>query len=94
MSERAESELRSLQRRVRNAALLLVALFATGVLGYKWIGGPAHTWIEAVYMATITLTTTGMRDVIPTDTPLIQAFTVGYLLFGATAAVYNYRLHR
>jgi hypothetical protein len=33
VSSKGEAELSSLQRRVRNAALLLVALFATGVLG-------------------------------------------------------------
>ena len=89
MSHRGEAELISLQRRVRNAALLLLTLFATGVIGYKLLGGPGHTWIESVYMATITLTTTGLRDVIPTTTPAIELFTIGYLLFGATAAVYT-----
>jgi voltage-gated potassium channel len=83
------SEFSALQRRVRNAALLLCALFATGIVGYKIVGGAGHTRLEAVYMATITLTTTGMRDVIPTDTPVAEAFTIGYLLFGATAAVYT-----
>lgn len=89
MSTRGEAEFLSLQRRTRNAALLLVVLFATGVIGYKLVGGPGHSWLEALYMATITLTTTGMRDVIPTDTPGVEAFTIGYLLFGATAAVYT-----
>ena len=89
MSTRGEAELSSLQRRVRNAALLLVAMFATGIVGYKLVGGAEHTWLEAVYMATITLTTTGMRDIIPTNTPVAEAFTIGYLLFGATAAVYT-----
>ena len=78
-----------MQRRVRTAALLLLLLFASGVLGYKLVGGAEHTWLDAIYMATITLTTTGMRDVIPTNTPLAETFTIGYLLFGATAAVYT-----
>ena len=89
MSTSGEAELSSLQRRVRNAALLLVALFVTGIVGYKLVGGAEHTWLDAVYMATITLTTTGMRDVIPTNTPIAETFTIGYLLFGATAAVYT-----
>ena len=33
MSAKGEAELNALQRRVRNAALLLVGLFATGVVG-------------------------------------------------------------
>jgi voltage-gated potassium channel len=89
MTERAEAEFASMQRRVRTAALLLLLLFASGVLGYKLVGGAEHTWLDAIYMATITLTTTGMRDVIPTNTPLAETFTIGYLLFGATAAVYT-----
>ena len=89
MTTRGEAELTLLQRRVRNAALLLAAMFATGVVGYKLVGGSEHTWLEAVYMATITLTTTGMRDVIPTNTPTAEMFTIGFLLFGATAAVYT-----
>jgi voltage-gated potassium channel len=89
MSVRDDRELYELQRRVRNAALLLLALFFTGVFGYKLVGGPQHTWLDALYMATITLTTTGMRDVIPTDQPAAQAFTIAYLIFGATAALYT-----
>lgn len=89
MSVRGEAEFTSLQRRVRNAALLLVATFAIGIIGYKLVGGAEHTWLEAVYMATITLTTTGLRDVIPTNTPTAEMFTIGYLIFGATAAVYT-----
>lgn len=78
-----------MRRRVRNAALLLLALFLTGIVGYKAVGGPDHTWLDALYMATITLTTTGLRDVIPTNTPSAEMFTIGYLIFGATAALYT-----
>ncbi len=78
-----------MQRRVRNAAFLLASLFVTGVVGYKLVGGPEHTWLDALYMATITLTTTGLRDVIPTNTPPAEMFTIGYLIFGATAALYT-----
>jgi voltage-gated potassium channel len=89
MTKRDDRELADLQRRVTNAALLLLALFVTGVFGYKLVGGPQHTWLDALYMATITLTTTGMRDVIPTNTPAAEAFTIAYLIFGATAALYT-----
>ena len=89
MAKSGATDLDELQRRVRNAALLLGGLFAVGVVGYRLVGGAQATWLDAVYMATITLTTTGMRDVIPTNTPLAESFTIGYLLFGATAAVYT-----
>jgi voltage-gated potassium channel len=89
VSTRDDREFTDLQRRVMNAALLLLALFFTGVFGYKLVGGPEHTWLDALYMATITLTTTGLRDVIPTNEPAAEAFTVAYLIFGATAALYT-----
>jgi voltage-gated potassium channel len=89
VTARPDRDFADLQRRVRNAALLLFALFVTGVIGYKLVGGPSHTWLDALYMATITLTTTGMRDVIPTDAPAAEAFTIAYLIFGATAALYT-----
>jgi len=89
MSAREAGELGKLQSRVRNAALLLVAIFAIGVIGYRILGGTGHGWLDAFYMATITLTTTGMRDIISTAEPAAETFTIVYLLFGATAAVYT-----
>ncbi len=89
MSERDTGELRSLQRRVAMAGLLLVGVFVVGVVGYRIIGGADHGWLDAVYMATIILTTTGLKEVVPTETPVAAMFTTALLLFGATAAVYT-----
>jgi voltage-gated potassium channel len=87
--ERDEREILELQRRVRNAALLLVMLFVIGVVGFHLLGGDQYGWLEAFYMATVILTTTGIREVIPTGTHAGMIFTTLYLLFGATAAVYT-----
>ncbi len=84
-----ESELKLLQRRVAGAALALLGVFVIGVLGYHQLGGPQHGWLEAVYMTTIMLTTTGLREVIPTGTVAGMIFTTFILLIGATAAVYT-----
>ncbi|MBI3569150.1 MAG: potassium channel protein [Gemmatimonadetes bacterium] len=86
---RDDAEFQSLQRRVRNAALLLLVAFATGVIGYRIIGGADHDWLDATYMAVIILTTTGLREVIPTSTHAAELFTTVYIIFGATAAVYT-----
>lgn len=88
-TQRDEREIRELQRRVRNAALLLAALFVIGVVGYHILGGDEYGWLEAFYMATVILTTTGIREVIPTGSHAGMIFTTIYLLFGATAAVYT-----
>jgi len=84
-----ERELKLLQRRVAVAALALLGVFVIGVLGYHQLGGPEHGWLEAVYMTTIMLTTTGLREVIPTGSVGGMIFTTFILLVGATAAVYT-----
>jgi voltage-gated potassium channel len=89
MSARDEGELRSIQRRVATAALFVLAVFVVGVVGYRIIGAPTHGWIDAIYMTTILLTTTGLREVVPTSSPVAEIFTTVLLLFGATAAVYT-----
>ena len=86
---RDDAEFQVLQRRVRNAALLLLFAFGSGVVGYRILGGPDHDWLDATYMAVIILTTTGIREVIPTTTHFAELFTTVYLIFGATAAVYT-----
>ena len=89
MTVRDDAEFQALQRRVRNAALLLLSAFAIGVVGYRIIGGPEHDWLDATYMAVIILTTTGIREVIPTTSHGAELFTTTYIVFGATAAVYT-----
>jgi voltage-gated potassium channel len=89
MSQRDENELKSMQRRVTIAALLLAGVFIIGVVGYRIIGAPQHGWLDAVYMTTILLTTTGLREVVPTTSLAGEIFTTVLLLFGATAAVYT-----
>jgi len=89
VSTRDENELKGLQRRVTYAALMLVGVFLVGVVGYRIIGGRDHDWLDAIYMTTVVLTTTGLREVVPTETTGGEIFTTLLLLFGATAAVYT-----
>jgi voltage-gated potassium channel len=82
-------EIRRLRERVLIALGALTVVYAVGVVGYKLIGGTAHSWLDALYMTTITLTTTGYGEVIPiAEKPVAQAFTIVLLLFGATGVVY------
>ena len=89
MSQRDENELKGLQRRVAFAALMLVGVFLVGVVGYRIIGSPEHGWLDAIYMTTVVITTTGLREVVPTESVPATIFTTLFLLFGATAAVYT-----
>ena len=85
----SEHEFEELKRRVFTAALALVSVFAVAVVGYRIIGGDQHGWLDALYMSVIMLTTTGLKEVVPTDSVGAQFFTMAILLFGATAAVYT-----
>jgi voltage-gated potassium channel len=77
------------RRRVLGAALFLVAVLIVGVIGYKLIGGARATWLDALYMTVVTLTTTGYREVIDiASNPAGQLFTITLLLFGATGVIY------
>jgi voltage-gated potassium channel len=89
VSRTDETELRRLRERVALALVALAVVYAVGVVGYKIVGGREHGWLDALYMTTITLTTTGYGEVIPiADRPAAQAFTIVLLLFGATGVVY------
>jgi voltage-gated potassium channel len=81
-------DLNTIGRRVLTPVAVLFAIYLVGVVGYKMIGGAAHSWLDALYMTTITLTTTGYREVIDiTEHPAAMLFTILLLLFGATAVV-------
>lgn len=81
-------DLNTIGRRVFTPVAVLFAIYLVGVVGYKMIGGAGHSWLDALYMTTITLTTTGYREVIDiTEHPAAMLFTIVLLLFGATAVV-------
>ncbi len=89
MADRTPPELSPLGKRLRFAGLLIGSLFAIGVFGYKWLGGPQHTWMQAVYMTANVLTTTGFREAIDiADNPTAMLFTVVMLFIGAGSVVY------
>lgn len=78
-----------LKQRLVGAAIIMVATFAAGVLGYRLIGGDKHTWMDAVYMTANVLTTVGFREAITVEGDNTgQLFTVVLLFFGAGALVY------
>ena len=78
-----------IQRRILGALLALATIFGVAVVGYRIIGGDQYGWVDALYMSVIMLTTTGTKEVVPTDTVAAQFFTMMILVVGATAAVYT-----
>jgi voltage-gated potassium channel len=72
-------------RRVRNALLALGIIIVTGVLGYMFLEG--WSFIDALYMTVITLTTVGYREVRDLDTTG-QLLTMALLVTGVGTLFY------
>ena len=71
-------------KRLRVGLTTLGALFLIAVVGYKLAG---WTWLEAIYMVVVTLSTVGYRETGPM-TPGLEAFTVLVIVFGVSTALY------
>ncbi len=66
------------------ALLFIGGVVIVGVLGYRFLEG--FSWLDALYMVAITLSTVGYREVQPLS-PQGQVFTI-FLLVGGVGAVF------
>jgi len=74
--------------RIKIGGMVLSVVFAFSVMGYRWIGG--YTWLDAIWMVTITISTVGFgegRSSLPTT---IQLWTLLVIGTGISAAVYTF----
>ncbi len=69
--------LRLFRSKIYTALLLLLLVLCIGVLGFRFISN--YTWIDAVYMTVITITTVGFEEVNPLD-DTAKVFTVFLIL--------------
>lgn len=74
--------------RVLIAIATPIVLLFVGMLGYKWIEGDSWTWLDALYMSAITLTTVGYGETHPLSNPG-RLFTIVYLFFGVFTLFYT-----
>ncbi len=84
-------------RRLRRALISLFILFVLGGVVLKFL--EPITWIDAFYLAAMTLSTVGFGDIVPTE-EATRVFMIFYLFIGVGTALYTlgvfteYRLHR
>ncbi|MBI2677355.1 MAG: potassium channel protein [Candidatus Koribacter versatilis] len=78
-----------LRRRLQYAVVALLTITAFSVAGYRLLGGTSVTFLQAVYMAVITLAGVGYGEIIDTShNPALRIFNMFVVLFGVTITVY------
>jgi voltage-gated potassium channel len=79
----------ALRKRLLLAIALLLFLIGISTTGYRLIGGPSVTFLQALYMAVITLAGVGYGEVVDTShNPALRVFNIGIVLFGVAITVY------
>ncbi len=78
-----------LRKRLTSALLLLLALIVVSVIGYRLLGGSSVSFLQALYMAVITLAGVGYGEIVDTShNPVLRVFNMGVVLFGVAITVY------
>lgn len=79
----------ALRNRLLFALGLLLALIVVSVAGYRLLGGESVTFLQALYMAVITLAGVGYGEIVDTShNPALRIFNIGIVLFGVAITVY------
>ncbi len=79
----------ALRKRLLLALALLLMLIAVSTTGYRVLGGPSVTFLQALYMAVITLAGVGYGEIVDTShNPALRVFNIGIVLFGVAITVY------
>jgi voltage-gated potassium channel len=78
-----------LRRRLIFAGILFLSLITVSVTGYRLLGGPSVTFLQALYMAVITLAGVGYGEIVDTaHNPALRVFNMAVVLFGVAVTVY------
>lgn len=78
-----------LRRQLRGAFFFLFIVLAISVAGYRLLGGPSVTFLDAVYMAIITLSSVGYTEVVDTaHNPVLRIFNMFVIIFGVMIMLY------
>jgi voltage-gated potassium channel len=76
-------------RRILWSGMILLGILVVGTFGYWWIGGEKVSFIDAVYMTVITLTTIGYGEIIDlSHNPVGRLFTIFIAISGVGILLY------
>ena len=79
----------TLRRQLAVALLLLLIVVMVAAAGYRILGGPHVTLLDAIYMAVITFATIGYGEVVDTSAnPALRVFNMIMILFGIGIMLY------
>ncbi len=80
---------RRIPKKIRHILNVLAVITLIGTIGFKIIGGEKRSFLDALYMTAITLTTVGYGDVIGLDDkPIGKLFTIVFVFVGAGTIAY------
>jgi len=83
----------NLRRRFFVAVIALAAILVGSMVGYLVLGGREVTFLQAIYMAVITLSGVGYGEIIDTThNPALRIFNIFVVFFGVATAVYVFSI--
>ncbi len=83
--------LKQARRRALVLALILLGVLVYGTAGYRCISGATASWLDCLYMTSITITTIGFGEVLPGgEAPAARLFTLTLVFLGV--GIFTYAL--
>jgi voltage-gated potassium channel len=78
-----------LRKQLRVAFLVLFIVMGFSVAGYRLLGGPSVSFLDAIYMAVVTLSSVGYAEIVDTSQhPALRVFNIFVIIFGVMIMLY------
>lgn len=82
-----------IRRRLAQALAIVLLFTAVAVAGYRFFGGHDVTFLQALYMAVITVAGVGYGEIVDTShSPALRIFNMFVVVFGVTITVYMFSM--
>jgi voltage-gated potassium channel len=78
----------NITKKLKHIALTIAAIILIGTVGFKLIGGPGVSFLTALYMTAITITTVGYGDVVGLYSPQAKLFAIMYMFLATGTILY------